>query len=122
MDMDFTKPLKGVKKIERNGVVSIKRYKFYCILWLTFRLSLSPGRCNGIALWMDYMLDDITQLTSGLVAPPTAGQNLQWDMHTRQGVHILPLPVPVQIGSKLKYKLIFTPSNGDFDFQFSVLT
>ena len=81
--------------------------------------------CSGVAIWMDYFLDKKTVVTTGLAAPPQPDQNLQWEVNHRQGVHLFRTPVniaEVGKGARLKYRVRFTPSSGEFDFDFSVVS
>ncbi len=74
---------------------------------------------------MDYFLDKKTVVTTGLTATPQAGQNLQWEVNHRQGVHLFRNPVHIaQVGdgTRLKYRVRFTPSSGEFDFHFAVVS
>lgn len=85
----------------------------------------SPGTCNGVAIWMDYFLDKKTIVTTGLTATPQPDQNLQWEVNHRQGVHLFRTPVHISevgTGARLKYRVRFRPSSGEFDFDFSIVS
>ncbi len=109
LSLDFTQPLNSIKTMEREGFVEF----------------LSSGSCNGVAVWMEYRLGKDTSISSGLVEPVTFGKHLKWDIHTRQGVHLFPSPVQINIAGTdkkwlLKHKLIFKPASGEIDIKFSV--
>lgn len=50
-------------------------------------------KCNGIAVWVDWILDDeraeYSTVTSGPVVATEVGKTVQWDVHSRQGVSLL---------------------------------
>ena len=74
---------------------------------------------------MDYFLDKKVIVTTGLTATPHPDQNLQWEVNNRQGVHLFRTPVnitEVGNGARLKYRVRFTPSSGEFDFDFSIVS
>ncbi len=74
---------------------------------------------------MDYFLDKKTTVTTGLTSPPRPEQNLEWEVNHRQGVHLFRNPVVVSEvgnGARLKYRVRFTPSSGEFDFFFSIVS
>ncbi|XP_065160684.1 protein arginine N-methyltransferase 7 isoform X2 [Atheta coriaria] len=55
---------------------------------------VKPGfKCNGIAVWVDWILDDeraeYSTVTSGPVVATEVGKTVQWDVHSRQGVSLL---------------------------------
>ena len=83
----------------------------------------SEGECNAVAMWMECRLNSGHTVTSGLLSPPTPGQPLQWDRHSRQAVHLLSTPVTVERGQRwtLRHTTVFKPLSGDVDLQFSVL-
>ena len=54
----------------------------------------SGGRVNGVALWMSWQLseeeeEDGAVLCTGPVSPVKEGELIEWDMHSKQGVHLL---------------------------------
>ncbi len=74
---------------------------------------------------MDYYLDRKLTVTTGLTSPPHPSQNLQWEVNHRQGVHLFRLPVKITEvgqGARLKYRVLFRPSTGDFDFDFAIVS
>jgi len=75
---------------------------------------------NGVALWMEWSLDESGDnvLSSGPVSSTSVGHKIHWDMDSKQGVSFL---TPTQDCTKLKYKVDFVPSEGDFTFKFDQL-
>jgi len=72
---------------------------------------------NGVALWMEWSLDEETVVSGGPVSEVLVGQNVAWDMDSKQGVHLVKNPA---IGSRLHYKIDFIPSEGDLSFKFDI--
>jgi len=86
----------------------------------------SEGTCNGVAMWMECRLNSSHVITSGLLSAPTAGQQLHWDRHSRQAVHLLSTPVIVEpsVGGQrwtLRHRTVFKPQTGDVDLQFTLV-
>lgn len=48
------------------------------------------GVMNGVAMWVDWHLDDSSQnvITTGPIEQPEFNKEIRWDMYTRQGVFI----------------------------------
>ena len=83
----------------------------------------SPGKCNGIAVWMDFHLDEENSISTGLTSPAKPGEKLNWDFYSRQGVHLFKEPIAINAGKNsdtLSYKIKFDPKTGEFDFAFNV--
>ena len=80
------------------------------------------GNCNGIALWMDWQLDECTSIGGGPTLPVTIGQNVHWDMHSKQAVYFLNRPVNLSDGDKkvLKYQISLVPETYELKFNFSI--
>ena len=88
---------------------------------------------NGVALWMEWQLDETTALSSGpvsevrmsetvtvtviLVCQVVVGETVSWDRDSKQGVHLLSSP---RAAATLHYTATFVPSEGDFTFKFTV--
>ena len=70
---------------------------------------------NGVALWMEWSLDEEHVLSGGPTQSVEVGGDVQWDMDSKQGVHFLK---PTSDCSKLKFDIKFVPSEGDFIFKF----
>ena len=150
MAFDFTKPLRGVKAIRREGFEDIWTYVCICrkmpimlktcsqagvFLYTIKKLSrclfyssmhiwtcCRSGSLNGIAVWMDYHLDSTVTHSNGLTQTPHVSMPLQWYPHTRQAVHLFPRPTQIPQDSdkkwKIKYKVVFKPNSGEFEFDF----
>lgn len=82
----------------------------------------TTGQCNGIAVWTDWLLDgtETTAVTSGPNAPVTIGEIVAWDVHSRQGVHLLPHVSDVQPTMQLICDTSFLPGDGNLDFKFKI--
>ncbi|KAJ8928652.1 hypothetical protein NQ314_018746 [Rhamnusium bicolor] len=61
--------------------------------------------CNGIALWVDWNLEGISKsiISTGPVVPIELGQNIHWDMYTRQGVCLFPSKTVKNIDYNFKF-------------------
>jgi len=70
---------------------------------------------NGVALWMEWSLDDETVVTGGPVSKVVTGEKVQWDMDSKQGVHLVKNPVCC---TSMQYKIDFIPREGDMSFKF----
>jgi hypothetical protein len=76
---------------------------------------------SGVALWMDWHLDDEHCLSGGPTSPVVAGREVEWDLHSKQGVHLFPNPQRCQKGvSAVRCGVTFKPSDGDVEFSFSL--
>jgi len=69
------------------------------------------GICNGIAFWIDYELNENIWLTTGI-----ENENDSWVDYSKQGVHLLLKPIPVQSGMKLQINTGFDYKQGQFLF------
>ena len=69
------------------------------------------GICNGIAFWIDYQLEENIWLTIGI-----ENENDLWVNYSKQGVHLLPKPIEIQSGMKLKISTGFDYKQGQFLF------
>jgi len=74
---------------------------------------------------MDFHLDNTNTIATGLVKPPMIGQNLQWDIHTKQAVHLFKKPIRIEEGEsqnwRLKHRVVFKPKSGELDFKFELI-
>ncbi|KAK2140166.1 hypothetical protein LSH36_1457g00024 [Paralvinella palmiformis] len=109
LHLDFSRPLNTIKVIEREGFLPL----------------CTSGTCNGVAVWMDFHLDNTNTIATGLVKPPMIGQNLQWDIHTKQAVHLFKKPIRIEEGEsqnwRLKHRVVFKPKSGELDFKFELV-
>lgn len=71
--------------------------------------------CNGIALWVEWHLDDTPKsiINSGPVAPIEIGQKVKWDMYTRQGVVLF----PNKTAKTIDYTFTFDFGEGNISFE-----
>ena len=81
-------------------------------------------KINGIAVWLEYHLDTSVVHTSGLTHSPHVNLPLQWYPHARQAVHLFPKHFEISQDTcsktRIKYKVVFKPSTGEFDFDFKI--
>ncbi|XP_037809355.1 protein arginine N-methyltransferase 7 [Lucilia sericata] len=81
--------------------------------------------CNGIALWVDWLLDNTSRtksiVSSGPMEPIETGKFIKWDMFGRQGVHLIGKAQNVENGKSIvQWKVDFKPKLGQLDFNFEV--
>ena len=79
------------------------------------------GCCNGVALWVDWVLDDEISVSGGPVAPVVVGENINWDINSKQGVFFF--QIPVDIGDnrkKFHYQVYLNHRTYELKFSFSV--
>lgn len=109
LQLNFTTSLEGIKMLERDGTIE------FC----------SSGTCNGVAVWMDYSLDNSRTISTGLMSPPVEGKELRWYPFSKQGVHFFKQPEIVDLTDeqrrwKLRHKVTFRPKTGEIELQFVV--
>lgn len=78
------------------------------------------GTCNGIALWIDWKLDDDVIISSGPQESIKSGAQVIWDPHTKQGVHLLKTIKSVKSKDTLSWSFDFKPNEGLMKFEFHV--
>ncbi|XP_051157383.1 protein arginine N-methyltransferase 7 [Leptopilina boulardi] len=78
------------------------------------------GTCNGIALWIDWKLDDDVIISSGPQESIKSGAQVIWDPHTKQGVHLLKNIKSVKSKDTLSWSFDFKPNEGLMKFEFHV--
>lgn len=68
----------------------------------------SEGHCNGIAFWMDWDLDGSGEyiISTGPIKPIESGMKIDWDMHSRQGVHLFSRSVEEHVAFNFLYNQI----------------
>jgi len=76
---------------------------------------------SGVTLWMTWKLgiSEEHQVTCGPIEAPVLGQKVEWDIHSKQGVHLLK-----KIASKwtqLETKVTFKASPDDAGLEFAFL-
>lgn len=81
----------------------------------------SVGTCQGVTLWADWDLDgNGCVISTGPNASLEIGQNISWDMHSRQGVYFLPKNFKIDTKSLATYSVCFNPSIGELKFTFQI--
>ena len=104
-EFDFTKPVADLKL--EQCVSGTTKFK-------------TSGMCNGVAVWMDWQIDEVRTVTTGPVAPVIPGQKIEWDMYTRQGVHLFRSVQSVKPEGALTYQTKFMPESGEVIFNFEI--
>merc|ERR1711915_479657 len=61
---------------------------------------------NGVALWMEWSLDEENVVSGGPVDEIRGGSQISWDMDSKQGVHFLKATSDC---SRLKYNIELVP-------------
>lgn len=81
-------------------------------------MSLRKGTCNGIALWVDWILDADEKyvVSTGPSAPIRVDHQVSWDMHSRQGVYLF-VDTVSQV-TCLSFTTCFNPKSGNISFDF----
>ena len=79
------------------------------------------GTLNGVALWIDWQLDEANAVSGGPVAPVSIGQYIDWDIHSKQAVYFLKTPCKLSDEAKrtLNYEVEFVPETYDIRLEFS---
>ena len=81
----------------------------------------ATGICNGVAIWMHWQLSQDVFVSDGPTAPIVIGENIQWDLYSKQGVYFFKSPVGVADNKKkLHYQVNLTPSKFELTFSFSM--
>ncbi|KAL0968259.1 hypothetical protein UPYG_G00264410 [Umbra pygmaea] len=80
------------------------------------------GRCHGVALWMEYQLNDDITVSLGLTKPVSEEGACEWSLHRKQGVYFFRLPWDCSgdEDASLCYAVTFEPSTGDIKMDFTV--
>lgn len=80
------------------------------------------GSLNGVALWIDWQLDEKSTISGGPTAPVTPSQNIQWDVHSKQAVYFIKQPISLSDSSEkaLNYQISFSPDTYEMKLNFSV--
>ncbi|XP_011504420.1 PREDICTED: protein arginine N-methyltransferase 7 [Ceratosolen solmsi marchali] len=78
------------------------------------------GVCNGIAIWVNWDLDDDIVVTSGPIEEIIPGSRISWDPYTRQGVQLFSETVHVTNKSILMSSFNFNPEEGRIQFNFEL--
>lgn len=80
------------------------------------------GNVNGVALWMDWQLDENTKISGGPTGPVTLSQNVQWDVHSKQAVYFIKKPACLSGSSEkvLNYQISLVPETYELKLHFSI--
>lgn len=78
------------------------------------------GTLNGVALWIDWQLDEANTVSGGPIAPVSVGHYIGWDMHSKQAVYFLKTCKLSDEGKRvLNYYVEFVPETYDVRLEFS---
>ena len=77
--------------------------------------------CNGVAIWVDWHLDDDIIISSGPTEEIIPGARIAWDPYTRQGVHLLQDITEVTNKNVFLSSFKFDPKEGDMQFYFELI-
>lgn len=83
----------------------------------------SDGECNGVVLWMEWLLDSAGKLrvSEGPVATVSPGETVQWDMYSRQAVYFIRPTCRVTAGqSQVDFSYHFISETGEVQVKFDV--
>ncbi|CAB1313941.1 unnamed protein product [Coregonus sp. 'balchen'] len=80
------------------------------------------GRCHGVALWMEYQLNDDVKVSMGLMRPVSEEGACEWSLHRKQGVYFFRSPWESSGDGRasVSYSFTFEPSIGDIKMDFAV--
>lgn len=80
------------------------------------------GNCNGIALWIDWHLDDSNLqkniVSTGSKIQITPGEYIDWDIYSLQGVHLFSKSFNVNTENFINWENKFEYMDGKLDFKF----
>ncbi|XP_014204055.1 protein arginine N-methyltransferase 7 [Copidosoma floridanum] len=82
---------------------------------------VTNGTYNGIAIWLDWHLDEDTVVSSGPTEDIFPGKRISWDPYTRQGVHLPPNTEKVTNENTLETFFKFNPQEGTLRFNFKMI-
>ena len=63
-------------------------------------------------------IDEEHSVSSGPVSPVTVGQEVDWTMDAKQGVHFFKAGDSEDVVESISYRVSFQPAEGDFSFAF----
>ena len=75
--------------------------------------------CNGLAIWMDWHLDENTIISDGPSAPIKIGHDISWYTHAKQGVFLfshLQNYSLIQCNDKIEVEVLLDLNEGDLKF------
>lgn len=76
---------------------------------------LGLDSCNGVALWMEWHLDETTVVSQGPVTPVVPGELINWDLNSKQGVYFTSNNNSVH---SVTYNAVFKVSTGGLILSF----
>lgn len=82
----------------------------------TISISDSSVLPNGMALWMEWQLDEETFVANGPKSDLIMGSKVDWDVHSKQGVHLF--KSPWKPWSEIDAKVAFKTMSGELTFDF----
>lgn len=83
----------------------------------------SDGSCNGIAFWATYRFSDDdrrTILSAGPLDGTAMNSLINWDMHTRQGIHLYWQPIETKPPTSIPCTVKFINDNGSSVSELSI--
>ena len=75
------------------------------------------GKCNGVAIWMDWEFGSDSYVSCGPIKPVNPGNYITWDTYSKQGVYFFKEPLQA---STITYDITFSPKSGKFIFDFKI--
>lgn len=78
------------------------------------------GICHGVTLWLDIHFDESNTVSCGPQLPVQVGEQVEWDMYSRQGVFFMDQYMQITSADKLNYLFTFKPKSMEFLCSFSV--
>ena len=107
MDFDLTMPV-PLEKVTQSTTILLQE-----------NLS-SAFYLNGMALWMEWYLDEDMVISGGPTESVKIGHDIVWDVHSKQGVSFFPHISNCCFSAEktVHSEVIFDPNEGDLRFKF----
>lgn len=69
-------------------------------------------------MWIDWHLDENTVISDGPIEPIFIGDDINWYMHSKQGVFLIShlASPPYNSNDEIEFDVMFDPSEGDIKF------
>ena len=77
--------------------------------------------CNGIALWVKWILYDDITINTGPVEEVVVGEKVIWDMYSKQGVYFFKNIENITLKNRLLYNIKFHVENAMFEYNFKIV-
>ena len=92
----------------------------YYILLVFILYIFRNGTCNGIVLWVNWILDanENTRITTGPIEKVASGDKVCWDRFSKQGVYFVKSTPEVSTDKCLSYSIKFHVADGYFEYSF----